>query len=114
MFNAPFDIESVPIAEARTDPLLPGSAPKPARRRRENVAGLGEPDEPVPPLLVLRSTNQMIDGMRRLLATRRRGRATMVVRYFDGDEQSAFLLAVSANAGHGLPLSLNDGNAITG
>jgi hypothetical protein len=46
--------------------------------------------------------------MHRLLAARRRGQETIAARYVDGDEASAFVLAVSANVAHGLPLPLRD------
>ena len=57
------------------------------------------------PILVRRCTNQVIDGVHRLIAARRRGQETIALRYFDGDEASAFVLAVSMNVAHGrLPL----------
>jgi transposase-like protein len=51
---------------------------------------------------------RVIDGMHRLSAARIRGQQVIDVRLFDGDEMSAFVLAVRTNVIHGLPLSLAD------
>jgi ParB-like chromosome segregation protein Spo0J len=75
------------------------------------VRALSELDEPLPPILVHRQTNRVIDGMHRLLAARRRGAHTIRVIYQDCDEASAFVMAVNANVTHGLPLSLSDRKA---
>ncbi|WP_241968536.1 streptomycin biosynthesis protein [Streptomyces sp. ICBB 8177] len=55
-----------------------------------------------------RQTMRVIDGMHRLRATALRGESTIAVRYFDGTEHDAFVLAVRLNATHGLPLSRGD------
>ena len=44
--------------------------------------------------------------MHRLQAAQRCGAETIAVRYFDGDEPAAFVLAVQLNSEHGLPLTL--------
>ncbi|MGW0277933.1 streptomycin biosynthesis protein [Streptomyces sp. NPDC003006] len=54
------------------------------------------------------STMQVIDGMHRLRATEYRGATEIDVRFFEGEEKDAFVLAVEANISHGLPLSLGD------
>jgi ParB-like chromosome segregation protein Spo0J len=105
------EIESIPVVEVPTRSLLLGFSPRLAGPSEENVHRLAELDRPLPPVLVLRSTNQVIDGTHRLLAAQRRGQQMIAVRYYDGDEDSAFVLAVSANVTHGLPLSLNDRRA---
>lgn len=69
---------------------------------------LAKIDTPLPPILVRRSTLQVIDGTHRLSAAILRGDDLIAVRFFDGTEQEAFLLAVRANIAHGLPLSLAD------
>jgi hypothetical protein len=51
---------------------------------------------------------RVIDGMHRLRAAELRQRHDIAVRFFDGDESAAFVLAVRANIAHGLPLSLAD------
>ena len=54
---------------------------------------------------------RVIDGMHRLRAAIARGAETIEVRFFDGNEDSTFTLAVEANITHGLPLSLADREA---
>jgi hypothetical protein len=104
----------LPIVDVAIDALLPGFSPRLAGQSEENIKLLSELDQPLPPLLVHRQTNRVIDGMHRLLAARRRGRDTISVRYYDGDESSAFVLAVSANVAHGLPLPLKDRKVAAG
>jgi ParB-like chromosome segregation protein Spo0J len=69
---------------------------------------LAEIDEELPPIVVHRSTMRVVDGTHRLSAARLRGQHMIEVRYFDGSEHEAFLLAVQANITHGLPLPLED------
>jgi hypothetical protein len=57
---------------------------------------------------------RVIDGMHRLDAARIKGHDTISVRYFDGSEEDAFLLAVAANVKHGLPLTLADRRTAAG
>ena len=105
------DIENMPIVEVATDTLILGFSPRLSGPDEQTVRALAELDQPLPPLLVRRQTNGVIDGMHRLLAARRRGQETIEVRYHDCDEASAFVLAVHANVAHGLPLSLRDRKA---
>ncbi|GGZ62327.1 hypothetical protein GCM10010387_64770 [Streptomyces inusitatus] len=63
---------------------------------------------PLPPIVVHRATRRVIDGFHRLKAARLRGAETIEVRFFDGDEAEAFVLAVRLNVAHGLPLALVD------
>ncbi|MEU6278217.1 transcriptional regulator [Streptomyces populi] len=56
---------------------------------------------------------RVIDGMHRLAAAFRRGEATILVEFFDGTAEEAFLRAVEANVTHGLPLSKEDRRAAT-
>ncbi|MEU0545070.1 ParB N-terminal domain-containing protein [Nocardia sp. NPDC005978] len=69
---------------------------------------LCELHEPHPPIVVHRVTMRIIDGFHRLEAARLRGATTVQARFFDGTDQEAYVLAVKANAVHGLPLSLSD------
>lgn len=105
------DVDGLAVVEVATSSLRTGLSPRVAGCSEENVERLAELDEELPPILVLRSTNQVIDGMHRLLAARRRGRETIAARFCDSDEDKAFLLAVQSNAMHGLPLSLHDRKA---
>ncbi|MGO1051467.1 hypothetical protein [Crossiella sp. CA198] len=60
----------------------------------------------LPPILVHRQTMTVIDGVHRLHAAVRNGDTRIRVQFFDGDEETAFLLGVQANSGLGLPLDL--------
>jgi transposase len=66
---------------------------------------LAETIDHLPPIIVHRQTMRVIDGTHRLSAATVVGRSTIAVRFFEGTEQEAFLLAVQANTTHGLPLS---------
>ncbi|WP_042172511.1 ParB N-terminal domain-containing protein [Streptomyces sp. NBRC 110035] len=65
----------------------------------------------LPPILVHRPTLRVIDGMHRLRVALLRGQSEIAVRFFDGSEADAFVLAVRSNAVHGLPLTLSDRTA---
>ncbi len=65
-------------------------------------------DTRLPPIIVHRGTMRVIDGMHRLGAAQLRGDEMIEVRFFDGTEQEAFVLAVQSNIAHGLPLSVQD------
>jgi hypothetical protein len=51
---------------------------------------------------------RVIDGMHRLRVAKIRGQKRIAVRFYEGDEANAFVLAVKSNVTHGLPLSLAD------
>ncbi|MDK0517989.1 hypothetical protein [Streptomyces sp. ML-6] len=53
----------------------------------------------------------VIDGAHRLRAARVRGHGVIAVRFFDGSEQDAALLAVALNVAQGRPLSLAERTA---
>jgi ParB-like chromosome segregation protein Spo0J len=105
------DGSDLPSATVPLSCLVTGDSP---RRCGENsgharmLAGLGDA---LPPIIVHRPTMRVIDGMHRLRAARLRGADKIEVRFFDGDEASAFVLAVQQNITHGLPLSLADRKA---
>jgi ParB-like chromosome segregation protein Spo0J len=92
----------------RLDLLRPANSPRLDGVDPGHAQALAEVDTGLPPILVMRSTMQVIDGMHRLDAARIRGQETISVQYFDGNEEDAFLLAVAANVKHGLPLTLAD------
>ncbi|MEV0247641.1 ParB N-terminal domain-containing protein [Nocardia sp. NPDC050712] len=84
------------------------------RVREVNIAHaqvLAQVESPLPPILVHRSTMQVIDGLHRLHAAKSNGRQTIRVRFFEGSAEEAFVLAVEANSEHGLPLTLKDRKA---
>lgn len=51
---------------------------------------------------------RVLDGMHRLKAAELRGDQSIEAVFFDGDEEDAFIAAVSSNAQHGMPLSFDD------
>ncbi|MEU3602110.1 ParB N-terminal domain-containing protein [Streptomyces sp. NPDC006798] len=77
----------------------------------DHVSALAQCSDDLPPILVHRPTMQVIDGVHRLRAAKLRGDATIAVRFVDGSEEDAFMVAVSANVTQGLPLTLADRTA---
>lgn len=90
--------------------LRPGPTPR-RTTDEDHVHRLAETDSPLPPILVHRSTMQVIDGRHRLRAALLRGRDTIDVVFFDGSEEHAFIRAVEENIAHGLPLNLAERKA---
>lgn len=62
----------------------------------------------LPPILVQKRTLRIIDGMHRIEVARLRGEANISARVIDCTDEAALVLAVKANALHGLPLSRAD------
>jgi ParB-like chromosome segregation protein Spo0J len=93
----------VPIAA-----LNAADSPRLAGESIEHVHTLAESDATLPPIAVHRPTMRVIDGMHRLRAAIERGEQHIDARFFDGDIEHAFVLAVQANVAHGLPLSRAD------
>ncbi|MFJ6805884.1 ParB N-terminal domain-containing protein [Streptomyces anulatus] len=77
----------------------------------DHVSALAQCPDALPPILVHRPTMRVIDGVHRLRAAKLRGYATIGVRFVDGTEEDAFVLAVSTNVTQGLPLTLADRTA---
>ncbi|MGC7100185.1 ParB/RepB/Spo0J family partition protein [Amycolatopsis lurida] len=99
------------VTMIRVGLLLPADSPRSEGESAEHVRALAELDGPLPPIVVRRSTLQVIDGMHRLHAARARGAEKISAVLFDGTDQEAFLLAVKLNTTHGLPLSQADRKA---
>ncbi|MFI5916401.1 ParB N-terminal domain-containing protein [Dactylosporangium sp. NPDC051541] len=88
--------------------LLPADSPRESGEDLAHTRMLAGLDAELPPIIVHRTTMRVIDGMHRLGAARMRGDELIPVRFFDGTEQEAFVLAVRTNIAHGLPLSHED------
>ncbi len=99
----------VPLAS-----LVAADSPRRSGESLEHVRQLAESEDGLPPILVHRPTMRIVDGMHRFRAAQLRGQQAIEVRFFDGDEASAFVLAVQSNIMHGLPLSLPDRKAAAG
>lgn len=96
------------VEEVAISSLSAGVSPRLAGENLEHVETLIASEADLPPILVHRPTMRVIDGMHRLLAMKRLGHRKIAVRFFDGSEDEAFVLAVKSNIAHGLPLSLAD------
>ncbi|MGH3241263.1 MAG: ParB/RepB/Spo0J family partition protein [Spirillospora sp.] len=96
-------MHTIPLSE-----LFPADSPRLAGEDENHTRRLVEAEAELPPILVHRSTMRVIDGMHRLRAAIASGRREIRVRFFEGDENEAFLHAVRENVTHGLPLSLED------
>ncbi|MFI9511221.1 ParB/RepB/Spo0J family partition protein [Nocardia sp. NPDC052566] len=88
--------------------LKSGFSPRLAGEDADHIKILAESDSPLPPILVHRPSMRVIDGMHRLRAAALRGEETIMVEYFDGSDENAFMLAVKRNAKHGRPLTRSD------
>jgi transposase-like protein len=98
--------ETVPLSL-----LVTGDSPRRCGENSSHARMLADLGDDLPPIIVHRPTMRVIDGMHRLHAARLRGAEKIAVRFFDGDEASAFVLGVQMNVTHGLPLSLADRRA---
>lgn len=86
-------------------------SPRLAGENAEHIHVLADARTELPPILVHRSTMQVIDGMHRVRAAQLQGKDTISAQFIDGDEDAAFILAVKSNITHGLPLSHADRRA---
>jgi ParB-like chromosome segregation protein Spo0J len=105
------DVEHLPMAIVPVAALIAADSPRRSGESLEHIRRLAESEDGLPPILVHRPTMRIVDGMHRFRAAQLRGQQEIEVRFFDGDEASAFVLAVQANIMHGLPLSLADRKA---
>ncbi|MFE1172787.1 ParB/RepB/Spo0J family partition protein [Streptomyces sp. NPDC058773] len=99
-------VESVSVASLAT-----ADSARLAGENMEHAQTLARSETSFPPIIVHRSSMRIIDGMHRLRAAILQGRDEIDVRFFDGDEKDAFVLAVERNVQHGLPLTLSDRTA---
>lgn len=88
--------------------ILPADSPRLGGEDVEHTRMLARIDAKLPPIIVHRASMRVIDGTHRLGAALLKSEETIDVRFFDGSEQEAFVLAVTANIAHGRPLSLAD------
>ncbi|GAA4190256.1 ParB N-terminal domain-containing protein [Streptosporangium oxazolinicum] len=97
------DVETVPVRS-----LLSADTPRSAGEDLQHVRLLSSLETVLPPVIVHRPTMRVVDGMHRLRGAMLRGDKNIRVRFFDGDERDAFVIAVKENTTHGLPLSAAD------
>ena len=105
------NLEELPLATVPIDKLAVSGSPRISGENRQHIRIMARSENPLPPILVHYPTMRVLDGIHRLRVAGLRGEHEIEVRLFDGDEASSFVLAVRANAAHGLPLSLTDRRA---
>lgn len=91
--------------------LTPADSPRIEGESRQHVDALAASGATLPPIVVHRPSMRVIDGMHRLRSAELVGQHEIAVRFYDGDDLDAFVLAVRLNATHGLPLTLADRKA---
>src|SRR4051794_21642932 len=101
-------IEQAPVETIAIRSLRTARTPRLSGENPDHVRTLAETDGTLPPIIVHRPTMRVIDGMHRLRAAQWCDRDEIEVRFFDGSETEAFVLAVQSNIVHGLPLSVAD------
>ncbi|MFI7678090.1 ParB N-terminal domain-containing protein [Actinophytocola sp. NPDC049390] len=106
----PFDVDG-PVTMVVVSEVRGGHSPRQGGENLEHVRTLADTDSGLPPIIVRRDDMRVVDGMHRLRAARMRGDERIAVRFFDGGDDEAFVLAVRTNVTHGLPLSLADRKA---
>src|SRR4051812_9942710 len=72
--------------------LRSGDSPRLEGLSEDHIHALIEAESDFPPIIVHRATMCVIDGMHRVEAARLAGREQLPVRFFEGDEEEAFLL----------------------
>lgn len=102
------EFDRMMVVEVETGSLAVADSPRTSGVDQEHVAALAVVQTPLPPITVHRPTMRVIDGLHRLRAAELRGQPKIAVKYFDGAEEDAFVLAVESNVTHGLPLSTAD------
>jgi ParB-like chromosome segregation protein Spo0J len=96
-------VESVAV-----DDLMTAFAPRRGGTDETYARELAETAGDLPPILVHRPTLRVIDGTHRLRAARLRGQDRVQARFFDGDDEDCYLLAVAMNVTHGRRLSMEE------
>jgi ParB-like chromosome segregation protein Spo0J len=100
-----------PVVMVAIRALRVAGSPRIAGENLEHVRALADTPDELPPIIVHRPTMRVVDGIHRLRAAKLRNQQDIAVRFFDGDEADAFVLAVRTNVSHGLPLSLAERKA---
>jgi hypothetical protein len=102
------EFDRLMVVEVEIGTLSAPDSPRTSGVDQEHVEALAVVETPLPPITVHRPTMRVIDGLHRLRAAELRGQRKIAVKYFDGAEDDAFVLAVESNVTHGLPLTTAD------
>lgn len=101
-------IESHPVVTVPIAALVFADSPRLGGQDEEHIRVLAESHYPLPAITVHGPTMRVIDGTHRVHAALLNERSTIQARVLDCDEHAAFVLAVTTNVTHGLPLSKSD------
>ncbi|MDH6132929.1 ParB-like chromosome segregation protein Spo0J [Kitasatospora sp. MAA4] len=101
-------LRDLPVELVRLDGLTIVSTPRVAGEDLEYARTLAETEAALPPITVHRATMKVVDGVHRVRAAALRGQEHIDARFFDGNEEDAYLLSVAMNVAQGRPLSLDD------
>lgn len=104
-------VDGCKVSSVRIDSLILDTSPRLDGEDPEHIRLLAETNDSLPPIIVHRATMRVIDGLHRVRAALMNGRTFIDARLVDCDDNSAFVLAVTANITHGLPLSQSDRKA---
>jgi ParB-like chromosome segregation protein Spo0J len=91
-----------------TEALRYGPSLRSQRLDLAHVAVLAELDGRWPPILVRVHDRAVVDGHHRVAAARMIGQTTVAARWFQGNDDDAFVEAVRINVQHGLPLTVEE------
>lgn len=109
---APLSVDNLPIETVRISAIRLGASPRLDGENPEHSMALAEVQDELPPIVVHRQTMRVIDGVHRLSAARMRSRREIRARFYDGDEEAAWVIGLKLNMAHGLPLTLADRKAV--
>jgi ParB-like chromosome segregation protein Spo0J len=103
-------VEHLPREHVPVGIVVPGPYLREAGTNHAHVQLLADASSSssLPPILVQRSSNRVIDGMHRLAAAKLRGEETISACLIDCTDEEALVLAIKSNTLHGLPLSKAD------
>ena len=101
-------VMATPVEIVPLDALAFSHTPRLKGQNIDHVNTLAECSGEWPPIIVHKSTMSVIDGMHRTCAAAARGEDSIAARLHDCSDSEAFILAVSANVEHGLPLSMQE------
>lgn len=101
-------LDQVPAVRVAIDSLVIADSPRLRGENEEHIQTLANVQGELPPITVHRASMRVLDGMHRLRAAEACGHTEIAVRFFDGNDADAFVIAVKSNIAHGLPLSLAD------
>lgn len=99
-------VSRLPVVRVKVSQLQASWSPRRVGVDSAHVEVLAQVGADLPPILVHRTTMQVVDGMHRVAAARARGAETIEAKLVDGNVNDVFVLAVRANVAHGLALTL--------